>query len=105
MKGSGMGTSISGGGSGSGVAVFDSIECIFTVLFIGAAPAEENSRVRTSSRGTDCSWQFNTVIHNASRGSFEISSYNIANIFLSGIVFSFVSFALSISTIKLCTSD
>ena len=74
--------------------VFDSIECIFTVLFICAAPAEASSRVRTSSRGTFCSWQFDAVILNASRGSFKISSYNIANIFLSGIELSFVSLAL-----------
>ena len=46
----------------------------------------------TSSIGTDCSWQFNAVIRNASRGSFDISSYNIDKIFLSGIVLSFVLF-------------
>ena len=34
---------------------FDSIEYIFTVLFIGAAPAEASSRVRTSSSGNCCS--------------------------------------------------
>ena len=88
-----------------GVTVFDSIEYIFTVLLIGAAPAEASSRVRSSSRGTCCSWQFNAVILNASRGSLEISSYNIANKFLSGIELSFVSVALSITTIRLCTSD
>ena len=57
-----------------GVTVFDSIECIFTVLFIGVAPAEESSRVRTSSRGTSCSWQFNAVI---SAGAVQTSKrYN-----------------------------
>ena len=88
-----------------GITVLDSIEWIFTALFIGAAPAEASSLVRTSSRDTCCSWQFNAVILNASRGSFEISSYNIAYMFLSGIVLSLVSFALSITTIRLCTSD
>ena len=70
-----------------GVTVFDSIEWILTVLFIGAAPAEASSQVRTSSIGTCCSWQFNAVILNASRGSFEISSYNVANLFLSVVGF------------------
>ena len=64
-----------------GVVVFDSIEWILMVLFMGAAPAEASSRVRTSLRGNCCSWQFKAVIRNASLGSLEISSYNIANIF------------------------
>ena len=81
------------------------MECILTVLFVGAAPAEVCRLVRTSSRGNCYSWQFKAVIRNASRGSLEISSYDIANMFLLGIVLSFVSFALSVSIIRLCTSD
>ena len=54
---------------------FDSIECILTVRFMGAAPAEASSLVRTSSSGNCCSWQFKAVIRNASLGSFETSSY------------------------------
>ena len=68
-----------------GVVAFDSIEWILTVLFMGAAPAEASSLVRTSSSGNCCSWQFKAVICNAFRGSFDISSYIIAIIFLSGI--------------------
>ena len=52
---------------------------------MGAAPAEAISLVRTSLRGNCCSWQFRAVICNTSLGSLEISLYNIANIFLSGI--------------------
>ena len=72
---------------------------------MGAAPAEASSLVRTLSRGNCCSRQFKAVIRNASLGSFENFSYDIANIFLSGIVLSFVLFALSINNSKLCTSD
>ena len=69
---------------------------------MGAAPAEASSLVRTSSRGNCCSWQFKAVIRNAYLHSF---SYNIANILLIGIVLSFISSALSISGIKLYTTD
>ena len=88
-----------------GVVVFDSMEWILTVLLMGAAPAEASSLVRTLSRGNCCSWQFKAVTRNASLRSFEISPYNIANLFLSGIVLSFVSFALSINNIRLCTAN
>ena len=57
------------------------MEWILTVLFMGAAPAKASSLVRTSPRGNCWSWQFKAVIRNASLGCFEISSYNIANIF------------------------
>ena len=56
------------------VVVFDSTELILTVLFMGAAPAEASSLVRTSSRGNYSSWQFKAVIRNALLGSLEISS-------------------------------
>ena len=70
-----------------------------------AAPVEASSLVRTSSSGNCCYWRFKAVIRNASRGSFDTSSYNIAGIFLSGIALSLISFALSINSIRLCTSD
>ena len=55
-----------------GVVVFDSMECILTVRFIGAAPAEASSRVRTSSSCNCCSWQLSAVILNASLKSLHI---------------------------------
>ena len=86
-----------------GVVVFDSMECMLTARFIGVAPAGASSQDRTSPC-CNC-WQLSAVIPNDSLGSFEISSYRIAGIFLSGIELSFVWFALSIKITKLCISD